>query len=124
MAYDEGVAQRLREAYPERVRAVEKKMFGGIAFMVSGHMSCGVVGDTLMVRVGPAQYEQALKKPHARKMDFTGKPLNGFVYVAPAGFESDGDLASWVRLSMNFVSTLPPKSESKPRAARQSARGK
>jgi TfoX/Sxy family transcriptional regulator of competence genes len=125
MAYDEGVAQRLREAYPERVRVVEKRMFGGIAFTVSGHMSCGVVDDTLMVRVGPAQYEQALKKPHARKMDFTSKPLNGFVYVAPHGFESDEDLASWVKLSMNFVSALPPKAVSKTRQPRpSSARGK
>lgn len=121
MAYDEGVAQRLREAYPEHARVAEKRMFGGIAFMVSGHMTCGVVGETLMVRVGPAQYEQSLKKPHARKMDFTGKPLNGFVYVAPPGFESDEDLASWVELSMNFVSALPPKSESKLRTAKRSA---
>jgi TfoX/Sxy family transcriptional regulator of competence genes len=121
MAHDEGVAQRLREAYPERARVVEKKMFGGIAFMVSGHMSCGVVDDTLMVRVGPAQYEQALKKPHARKMDFTGKPLNGFVYVAPAGFESDEDLASWVKLSMSFVSTLQAKPASQTRPTKRSS---
>jgi TfoX/Sxy family transcriptional regulator of competence genes len=118
MAYDEGVAQRLREAYPPHAQVAEKRMFGGIAFMVSGHMTCGVVGDTLMVRVGPAQYNQALKKPHARKMDFTGKPLNGFVYVAPPGFESDEDLASWMKLSLDFVSALPPKSASRPRAGK------
>ena len=124
MAYDEGVAQRLREAYPERAQVAEQRMFGGIAFMVSGHMTCGVIGDTLMVRVGPEQYAQALKKPHARKMDFTGKPLNGFVYVAPPGFESDEDLASWVKLSLSFVSSLPPKSRLKPGAIRRSTRGK
>jgi TfoX/Sxy family transcriptional regulator of competence genes len=108
MAYDEGLAQRLRETY-EAVGADEKRMFGGIAFMVNGHMSCGVNNETLMVRVGPALFEQALARPHARPMDFTGKPMRGFVYVSPAGVESDEDLASWVRLSLDFVQTLAPK---------------
>lgn len=109
MAYDEGVAQRLRDAYQHIPDVVEKKMFGGIAFMVEGHMSCGVVNDTLMVRVGPDQYESALKRPHAREMDFTGKPLKGFIYVAPEGFEDDPDLDGWVALSLDFVRSLPPK---------------
>ncbi len=109
MAYDEGVAERLREAYSEIDGVVERKMFGGIAFMVGGHMSCGVVKDTLMVRVGPDQYADALARPHAREMDFTGKSLTGFVYVDPAGFESDEALASWVSMSVGFVSSLPPK---------------
>ena len=91
MAYDEGLAQRLRETYELIPKVVEKKMFGGLAFMVEGHMSCGVVDDTLMARVGPDQYDEALQEPHTRKMDFTGKPLKGFVYVAPEGFESDED---------------------------------
>jgi len=109
MAYSEPVAERLRNAYRRTSDVVERKMFGGIAFMVAGHMSCGVVDDRLMVRVGPEQYARALKRPHARKMDFTGKPLKGFVYVAPPGFESEEDLADWVQLSLDFVSTLPPK---------------
>jgi TfoX/Sxy family transcriptional regulator of competence genes len=109
MAHDEGLAERLRETYETCPDVVEKKMFGGLAFMVNGHMSCGIVNDTLMVRVGPQQYEQALARPHARKMDFTGKPLKGFVYVAPEGFESDAALAAWVRMSLEFVSSLPPK---------------
>ena len=109
MAYDEGVAERLREAYLEIDGVVERKMFGGIAFMVGGHMSCGVVKDTLMVRVGPDLYADALARPHAREMDFTGKSLTGFVYVDPAGFESDEALASWVSMSVGFVSSLPPK---------------
>ena len=109
MAYDEGVAERLREAYAEIPNVVERKMFGGIAFMVGGHMSCGVVNDTLMVRVGPDLYAAALARPHAREMNFTGRPLKGFVYVNPAGFESDEALASWVSLSVGFVSSLPPK---------------
>ena len=109
MSYDEGVVERLREALAGRKDVTEMKKFGGIAFMVSGNMCCGVVDDTLMARVGPDQYEAALKKPHARKMDFTGKPLKGFVYVAPEGFESDDDLVYWVRLCVGFVATLPPK---------------
>jgi len=109
MAYDEGVAERLREAYSEILNVVEKKMFGGIAFMVDGHMSCGVVNDTLMVRVGPERYAEALARPYAREMNFTGRPLKGFIYVNPGGFESDEALASWVSLSVDFVSSLPPK---------------
>lgn len=109
MAFDEGVAERLRDCYQDVSQVTEKKMFGGIAFMVNGHMSCGVVDDTLMVRVGPALYDEALARPHARMMDFTGKPLKGFVYVGPEGFESDAALASWVGLSLDFVGALAPK---------------
>lgn len=109
MAYDEGLAERLREMFSDRPDVAEKKMFGGIAFMLSGNMCCGVVNDTLMARVGPVQYAAALKRPHARQMDFTGKPLKGFVYVAPEGFESDEDLAEWAGLCLDFVATLPPK---------------
>ena len=109
MAYDEGLAERLRDVYVGMPDVAEKKMFGGLAFMVNGHMSCGVVNDTLMVRVGPEAYANALARPHARQMDFTGKPLKGFVYVAPEGVESDEALSSWVSLSLEFVGSLPPK---------------
>lgn len=88
---------------------VEKKMFGGLSFMVKGNMCCGVVGDELMARVGPDGYEAALKRPHARPMDFTGKPLKGFVYVAPEGFADRADLEGWIGLALNFVETLPAK---------------
>lgn len=70
-------------------------MFGGLAFMLSGNMCCGFVGSELMARVGKEQYEEALRKPHARAMDFTGRSLKGFVYVAPTGLDSDDDLAPW-----------------------------
>lgn len=109
MSYDEGVSQRLRESYADHPEVAERKMFGGIVFMIYGHMSCGVVEDTLMVRVGPQQYEQALSRPHSRQMDFTGKPLTGFVYVDPPGFEDDNDLRDWVQMSLDFVTALPPK---------------
>ena len=109
MAYDEGVAQRLREAMSELHNVIEKKMFGGIAFMVQGHMCCGVVGSDLMVRVGADGYEDALNQPYARKMDFTGRPMNGFVFVSENGFESDEDLSIWIKRAHNFITTLPKK---------------
>lgn len=109
MAYDEGLAGRLREVYDGESDVAEQSMFGGIAFMVNGHMSCGVTGDNLVVRVGPTQYAEALKMPHAREMNFNGRPLKGFVYVAPVGVESDEDLLVWVSRSLDFVKTLPAK---------------
>jgi TfoX/Sxy family transcriptional regulator of competence genes len=109
MAYDEGLAERLREIFADHYDIDEKKMFGGIAFMLHGHMCCGIVNDTLMARVGPDQYDPALQRPHAREMDFTGKAMKGFVYVDPLGFESDQDLQSWVTFCENYVNSLPPK---------------
>ena len=72
-------------------------------------MFCGIVNKDLMVRVGPQQYEAALAQPHARPMDFTGRPLNGYVYVAPAGYQGTAALEQWVQRSIDFVSTLPAK---------------
>ena len=109
MDYDEHLADRLRELLGNRTRFEEKKMFGGIAFLLSGNMCCGVVGDTLMARVGPDRYEDALARPHSREMDFTGRPMRGFVYVAAAGIESARDLRAWVAMCEDFVETLPPK---------------
>lgn len=109
MAYDERLADRLREAYVGIPNVAEKKMFGGIAFMVQGNMSCGVVKEILMCRVGPDLYAEALSRPHAREMDFTGRSMKGFVYVDPEGFSTAEDLGEWVSLSLDFVTTLPPK---------------
>ncbi len=109
MAYDEGVAARIREYFGGRADIVEKKMFGGIAFMHSGNMCCGVVDDILMARVGPDAYPEALDRQYAREMDFTGKPLTGFVYVDPPGFSEDEALAEWIGLCEEFTGSLPPK---------------
>jgi TfoX/Sxy family transcriptional regulator of competence genes len=109
MAYDEGIAERVREALVETVGVDEKKMFGGLAFMVSGNMFCGVSGGDLMVRVGPDQYEYALSLPHCREMDFTGRPLKGMVYVSAEGLEPDENLLSWIQMGLEFAQSLPPK---------------
>lgn len=109
MAYDEGLAERLHDHFKNRLDVNVKKMFGGLCFMVADHMCCGIVNDTLMARVGPENYESCLKKKHVSEMDFTGRPLRGFVYVAPEGFEDDEDLRYWLDLCESFINTLPPK---------------
>jgi TfoX/Sxy family transcriptional regulator of competence genes len=109
MAYDEGLAERIRAILGHRPGVEERRMFGGLAFMVDGHMTCGVMGEDLMARVGPEGYEGALAEPGARPMDFTGRPLTGMVYVGADGIEDDGALAAWVERTTGFVATLPPK---------------
>ncbi len=84
-------------------------MFGGVAFMLGGNMCCGVIEDNLVVRVGPDAYETVLREPHARPMDFTGRPLEGFVYVDRGGFESPSALRAWIDRGVEFVKRLPPK---------------
>ncbi len=84
-------------------------MFGGLTFMVAGHMAVGVAGDELMVRVGPDGYDDALAQPHAREMDFTGRALNGFVFVGTSGFESDEDLSAWIARGVRLADSLPRK---------------
>ncbi|MFN8446520.1 MAG: TfoX/Sxy family protein [Caldilineaceae bacterium] len=108
MAYNETLAQRIRSVMPS-TDIVEKKMFGGLAFMVNGNMCCGIVKDTLMARVGPEQHGHMLTLPHARPMDFTGRPSKGMIYVYPPGIASDEDLRTWVNRCLAFVETLPGK---------------
>ena len=109
MPYDEGLAWRIRELLEDRDDVVEKKMFGGLAFLLHGNMAVGIVRDELMVRVGPDAYEDALRRRHAREMDFTGRAMRGLVYVACAGFEADADLEAWVAMGAAYADTLPPK---------------
>ena len=109
MAYSEELAARVRSQLSNRTGFRERRMFGGIAFMVDGNMCCGVLGGELMARVGPDAYEEALAKPHAREMDLTGRALKGMVYVSPAGVEQENDLGEWVGRSLAFVLTLPAK---------------
>ena len=109
MAYDEKLAERVRRALAGREGLSERKMFGGIGFMLRGNMFCGIVKDQLMVRVGPEQYDDALARPHTRPMDFTGRAMRGMVYVAPEGTATDKGLKSWVERGMAFAAALPPK---------------
>jgi hypothetical protein len=109
VAFDEGLAERIRDLLSDRRGVTERKMFGGVAFMLNGHMFVGIVGDTLMARVGPDSYAKALAQKHVREMDFTGKPMKGYVFVDPEGFESDAALEGWIDRCADFVGTLPPK---------------
>ena len=109
MSYDEGLAERLRDALQGYRDITERKMFGGLAFMSRDYMFLGIVDDVLMARVGPEQYEEALCRPHVRVMDFTGRPMKGYVFVDPPGFDFDSDLLAWVERTHRFVQSLPPK---------------
>ena len=109
MVYDEDLVLRIRKVLAGRPGMTEKTMFGGVAFLLNGHMFCGIVKDELMVRIGKAGYAEALRKPHVRPMDFTGKPLAGYVYVDQAGCRGDAALAAWLERGAEFVRTLPAK---------------
>jgi TfoX/Sxy family transcriptional regulator of competence genes len=109
MAYDEKLAQRLRGELGTLPGLAEKKMFGGICFLLGGNMACGVLGDDLIVRVGKTEYAASLAQPGARVFDFSGKPMAGWVTVAPAGYATEEDLARWVKLAIDFAGSLPAK---------------
>jgi TfoX/Sxy family transcriptional regulator of competence genes len=111
MAYSEALADRIRTALGPDRRVTEIKMFGGLCLMVRGHMTCGVIGDELMLRVGRDLYESTLKKRHARPMDFTGKPMPGMIYVSAKGCETSRAVKAWVDRALEFNETLPPKTK-------------
>lgn len=105
MAFDEALAERVRGVLHGRGDVEEKKMFGGLCFMVAGTMCCGIVGEELMCRVGPEQYDDALKQPGARPMDFTGRPLRGLVYVAQTAVRTEAALVRWVERAVRFATS-------------------
>lgn len=109
MATDDAVAERVRQVLKRRKGISERKMFGGIAFMLNGNMVCGVNKKDLVLRLGEERAAQALTEPNTRAMDFTGKVLNSMVYVSPAGYKSDDALRAWVQRALDFVKTLPAK---------------
>jgi TfoX/Sxy family transcriptional regulator of competence genes len=106
MAYDEKLAGRIRAVLSKSGEFDERKMFGGVAFMIDGHMCCGIVDRTLMLRVGTEAYEDALRKPHTRMMDFTGRPLKGFIYVDPPGLKTPAALGGWLSRGLAFIQDL------------------
>jgi|GEM_PF-302782 len=112
MAYDEILAQRIRSGLAGEKGCAEKKMFGGIAFLINDKMCCGVQNEQLVARINPADYDQALKQPHVQPMDFTGRPMRGYVYVAPAALPTARSLQTWLDQCMAHVRTLPAKKQS------------
>ena len=109
MAFDEALAARIRDVLAARSDLSERRMFGGVAFMLAGNMAVGVIGEDLMVRLDPQDAEKALREPHTRPMDFTGKPAKNMVYVDAEGTAGDDDLSGWVEAGAAYAASLPPK---------------
>jgi TfoX/Sxy family transcriptional regulator of competence genes len=110
MAYDEELAQRIREVLSERPDVVEKRMFGGLAFLVGGHMALAASGQGgLMVRCDPEQTDALVEEPHAAPMVMRGRPMDGWLRVSPEGAATKRDLERWARVSIAYVESLPPK---------------
>ena len=109
MAYDEAPAERVRDLLMHRGDLTERKMFGGIAWMVAGNMACGILGEDLIVRLEPEEAEKALSEKRTHQVDFTGRPSRGMVVVEPAALAEPADLAGWVDAGVGFASSLPAK---------------
>lgn len=109
MAYDEGLAQRLREQMDGVAGLAERRMFGGLAFMLNGNLACGVMGSDLVVRGGPDEHDAWLAEPGVRPFDFTGRPMRGWLVVDSETVADDEDLAAWVGRGVGYAKTLPAK---------------
>ena len=109
MAYDLQLAERIRAALKDRPHITEKRMFGGVAFLRKGLMFAGLSGHALMARIGKDAYADALRRPHVRPMDFTGRPMPGYVFIDPAGLRTAAQLRTWLDRCERFVATLPAK---------------
>ena|SRR5437764_15129633 len=109
MAFDETLAARIRDTLARKRGVEEKKMFGGVGFLLNGNMLVGVWKDSLIVRLGPDNYDDALLEPHVREFDITGRPMKGWVLVEPEGVEDDEQLTNWIERAMKFVKALPKK---------------
>ena len=109
MAFDERLAERIRGSLGKRKGIVEKKMFGGIAFLLKGNMCVGIHKSALIVRLAPEETDQALAQPHTRCFDLTGRPMKGWVLVEPAGLKTDAKLSKWVQVAVQYAGSLPAK---------------
>jgi hypothetical protein len=109
MAFSEVLAGRIRDALARKQGVEEKKMFGGVGFLLHGNILVGVWKDALIVRLGPGGGEEALREPHVRAFDITGRPMTGWVMVGPEGVEEDDQLAGWIDRATAFVGSLPAK---------------
>jgi len=121
MAYDLGLAERVRSLLERHSGFSERKMFGGICFMVNGNMCCGVLKTDLMLRLTPEEADLALKRPHVRPMDFTRTPMKSMVYVSAQGVDADQDLHHWVELARSIARKLPPKESAVAKKPKKSA---
>jgi len=110
MSYDESLAQRVHNLLKRQQGFSQRKMFGGLCFMLHGNMCCGITQNELMLRLGEINAQKALEMPYTRVMDFTGKPLKSMIFVEQPGFKEDDDLKYWVSQAVKFVKSLPPKS--------------
>ena len=108
MAFDESLARRIRQRLVRRKNVQEKRMFGG-GFLLNGNMLVGVWKDSLIVRLGPDEGDEALKEPHVKEFDITGRPMKGWVLVGPEGVTGDDQLKGWIRRAVKFVGKLPAK---------------
>jgi len=124
MACDETLVARLRDELSAIPGFGERRMFGGVCFTLYGNMLCGVVGDEIMVRVGEHAYAAALERPHAREMDFTGRPMRGYVFVTAAGLRNKDPLREWIAMARNYVGSLPRKAAKVAKVAKKSAAGR
>ena len=109
MVHNEQLANKTRALLSWRKGFSEKKMFGGMSYLINGNMCCGVLKDDLVVRLGPEQYEKGVAMPHARPMDFTGMSIKRFVYVDSNGWSNSATLKKWVQLGLDYASALPKK---------------
>jgi hypothetical protein len=109
MAFSETLAERIRQRLARRKNIVERKMFGGVGFLLNGNMFVGVWKYSLIVRLGPDDGDEALKEPHVKEFDIIGRPMKGWVMVEPEGVEDDGQLLGWIGRAWRFVGTLPAK---------------
>jgi TfoX/Sxy family transcriptional regulator of competence genes len=109
MAYDDVLAQRISKVLDGTPNLAEKKMFGGVGYLIQGNMACGVNKQDLIIRVGPEAYEEALKQPHVRVFDMTGRPMKGWINVSAEGYQNQKDLKAWIQKGVDFAKTLPPK---------------
>ena len=109
MAFDAALADRIRRRLGKRAGLTEKKMFGGFAFLLRGNMCCGVHGQDMIVRLDPEQSDKALREPHARVFDLTGRPMKGWLLVGPKGLASEADLGRWVDVAAGYAESLPAK---------------
>lgn len=109
MAYDENLAKRIRTLLSAQPEQAEKKMFGGLSFMLQGNMACRVLKDDMIVRIDPGQHDAAIAKPYVRTFDYTGRPMKGWIVVGPNALASDEELQGWVLRGVQYALSLPPK---------------